>query len=404
MSKLAPTCSSKDADPRARTKVQPRWILLVSTLVLGLAPCQTLSAETGVAASPDTAAPHKPQPLFEFRELYALGHFGNSYEVMGNDEFRSVFAENKFWGFNSYADWFNTDDCKDPFASGHTYGLGDAQWDAKKEHLAIVQRLGLLRTLELHPNHVYITQCLPGLLATRAAPNSSQVVHGQLICPSIPAARAMILKNHENMFADLARSGVRLDRLMACPYDFGGCRCKKCDPWILTFAKLTHEIYQIARKYHPHVKMNMMGWWWKPEEHRLFAEWADKNAPGWVDIMQLQVLYGETRTSDLPLPKGCRRGAFIHIGYAEEKAPLDIYDHFGPVIAADRIERTVANLKAQGTVGFSAYSEGNYADVNCACWPACQRANIRRPTKSWPPMPAAISASMPIPRGCGRPG
>jgi len=59
------------------------------------------------------------------------------------------------------------DDCKDPFASGHTYGLGDALWDAKKINYGSAQALGLPRDMVLTPNHVYLDQCLPGLLATK---------------------------------------------------------------------------------------------------------------------------------------------------------------------------------------------------------------------------------------------
>ena len=104
--------------------------------------------------------------------------------------------------------------------------------------------------------------------------------------------------------------------------------------------------------------MNMIGWWWTAEEHRLFADWVDQNAPGWVGVMYLHLPYGATRVADVPLPKGCQRGAFIHIGYAEQASPRDMYGHFGPIIAAERIQQTMHDLKAQGVVGYMAYSEG----------------------------------------------
>jgi hypothetical protein len=282
-----------------------------------------------------------------------------------------LLGEMKFWGLNSYGDWFNMDDCKDPFAAGHLCGLSEALWDAKKEHFAIVQRLGLSRTLNFHPNHAFLTQCLPGLLAAGPSRRAgTQTVHGQLICPSVPEARAFILKNHENLFADLARSGVQLNTLMSCPYDYGGCRCEKCDPWIVTHAKLAYEIYKIGRKYYPHVKMNVMGWWLTPEDHRLFADWVDANAPGWIDIVMVSIPYGKSAVPKVILPKGSRRGALIHIGCAEHgwdsRPNSDIYAHFGPVIAADRIQQTVIDMKAQGLVGFTAYSEGVFDDVNKA--------------------------------------
>ena len=110
----------------------------------------------------------------------------------------------------------------------------------------------------------------------------------------------------------------------------------------------------------------MVGWWWTEEEHRQFAEWADRNATGWVKSMYLHIPYGATSVSSVPLPRECRRGAFVHVGYAEQASPRDVYGHLGPVVAASRIERTVADLGRQGVSGVMAYSEGVFDDVNRA--------------------------------------
>lgn len=76
----------------------------------------------GVCEEDTTSAPKTPsaapEQAFAVCELYAPGHFGNSYEVLGDNEIRSVLSEAKFWGFGRYGDWFDTDDCKDPFAPG----------------------------------------------------------------------------------------------------------------------------------------------------------------------------------------------------------------------------------------------------------------------------------------------
>jgi hypothetical protein len=66
------------------------------------------------------------------------------------------------------------------------------------------------------------------------------------------------------------------------------------------------------------------------------------------------------------LPKDCRKGAFVHIGYAEQASPKDPYGHLGPLIAAERLEKTVADLRAQGVTCVMAYSEGVHDDVNKA--------------------------------------
>ncbi len=300
------------------------------------------------------------RPLLATRTLYAPGHFGNSYECLGENEFRARLKEWKEWGFNEYADWFDTIDCADPFEDPH-FNLGGAMWEAKKGRFSIAQSLDLPCVLVITPNHVFLDQCQPDVAAMK-----KERIFGQLVCPSIPRGREIILQDYENWFKDLAEAGIHLTAISAAPYDYGGCACEACQPWILTFAKLSREIHAIAEKHHPGVEMRFVGWWWTADEHRLLAEWADKEAPGWVKNMALHIPYGKDDVADVPLPRGCARQAFVHIGYAEEASPKDVYAHLGPVIAAKRIERTVAALKKHGCTGWMAYSEGVYDDVNKA--------------------------------------
>jgi hypothetical protein len=295
-------------------------------------------------ALPAPAAVLSPQRLFAVCELYAPGHFGNSYEVLGPNQMRAVLAEAGFWGFNRYGDWFDMDDCKDPFASGHTYGLGDALWESKKTNFGSAQTLGLLRDLLLTPNHVFVDQCLPEVLAVKGGR-----VFGQVICPSKPKARQLILKDYEDLFADLARSGVRLTHLNAAPYDFGGCRCKQCDPWILTFAQLSHEIYAIARKYHPQIKMDMIGWWWTAEEHRLLAEWVDQHAPGWVERMYLHLPYGATKIADVRLPKGCQPARRVWAPRAGRRRPTAAANRGRPQSPGGHRDRRLLGRRFRGS-------------------------------------------------------
>ncbi len=303
-----------------------------------------------------------PAVRFAVRELYAPGHFGNSYEVMGPREMRRYLAEAKHWGFNRYGDWFDMEDCSDPFADKSLVRLGDAMWERKKENFRSAQRLGFTCDLLITPNHVYVDQCRPELLATKG-----KRIFGQLICPSNPKARAIILKNYQHLFADLAAAGVRLKAISSCPYDFGGCACPKCQPWILTFAKLMREIHALAERYHPGVESHMIGWWWTAEEHRLLADWADREAPGWIKSIYLHIPYNATHVADVPLPKGCRRGAFVHIGYSDASGKSrDIYGHLGPVVAPGRLPRTIQGLANSGVTAVMAYSEGVFDDVNKA--------------------------------------
>jgi hypothetical protein len=341
--------------PSSLKTVLSATLALLATVGLSLAALRRGAAES---ANPP---PAKSSPPFAVRELYAVGHFGNSYEVMGEYEMRRYLAEAKRWGFNRYADWFDMEDCSDPFAEKGLVLLSHAMWERKKQNFRSAQALGLSCDLVITPNHVYVDQCRPALLAKKGPK-----IFGQLICPSQPEARAMILKNYENLFADLARAGVRLRAINSCPYDFGGCACEKCRPWILTFAKLMREIHAIAERYHFGIENHMIGWWWTPEEHRLLADWADREAPGWIKSMSLHIPYSATTVAGVRLPKGCQRWAFVHIGYADQANPRDIYGHFGPVAAPLRLPETVEHLAASGVTGVMAYSEGMFDDVNKA--------------------------------------
>lgn len=299
----------------------------------------------------------------DVREWYAPGHFGNSYEVMGEREMRDLLKEAVYWGFNRYGEWFDMIDCSDPFAERRLYNLGHALWDRKKANFLTAQALGLECDLIITPNHVFRDQCLPELIAVMTGR-----IFGQLICPSIPAARKTILADYENIFRDLRQSGVHLKSINLGPYDYGGCACDACKPYIVTFAKLSRDIHSIAERYHPGVEANFIGWWWEKEEHQLFADWADREAPGWVNSIYLHIPYREMDVGDVPLPRGCHRRAFIHIGYAQVSAndPQDKYGHLGPVIAAARLERTLHDLTAGNVDGYMTYSEGVHDDVNKA--------------------------------------
>ena len=322
---------------------------------------RTISLTLLVLTALSLVAPAARAAEAPFCELYAAGHFGNWYEVAGVNEMRRALTEAKHWGFNRYADWFDATDCVDPFSGDPQYSLANALWDLKRVHFRTAQSLGLATDLVITPNHVYRDQLKPEWLAKRGPR-----IQGQLICPHQPGAREAILKNYQNLFADLAKAGVSLTAINAAPYDYGGCACNQCKPWIITFAQLTLDIHKIARTYHPKVELHFIGWWWTAEEHKLFAEWMDEHAPGVAVSMALHIPYDQTGVADVPLPKGCRKHAFVHIGYPDRSAPRDIYAKTGPVVAPKRIAGTVTNLSTQSVTGVMAYSEGIYDDVNKA--------------------------------------
>ncbi len=336
--------------PAATCSKPTTWLQIAAPVLIGMV---LLTRTVCLAAGKPAKGP--------VCEMYAPGHFGNSYECAGILEMRRILAEAKHWGFNHYSDWFDMVDCGDPFNSGRLHNLGNELWDRKKAHFKSAQSLGLPCSLMMTPNHVYNDQLRPEWLAKK-----TRRFFGQLICPSVPGARKAILTNYTNLFRDLKASGIRLSGVGFYPFDYGGCACEKCKPWIKTYAVLSYEIYKIARTYHPGVEMHHVGWWWSKTEHEIFAKWADSEAPGVVKSIALHIPYGKTTVGDVRLPKGCRRRAFVHIGYGEKAEPRDKYGHLGPVIASKRIARTVTDLRQQGVTGVMAYCEGLFEDVNKA--------------------------------------
>jgi hypothetical protein len=135
----------------------------------------------------------------------------------------------------------------------------------------------------------------------------------------------------------------------------------------VTFGKLLLDIRRTAQEFFPGVKLRLVGWWWTPEEHALFKEWADRQAPGAFPSLARHIQYGRTAPiGDAVLPADCQGHAFVHIGYADAAKPSDVYGAWGPVISPVRIPRTVEGLLTGGATGLVAYSEGVFDDANQA--------------------------------------
>ncbi len=300
-----------------------------------------------------------------YRELYCPAHFGNSYEVMWSNEMRDLLAEAKHWGFTHYGDWFDNQDLRSPASLGlhDDYSTGPELRRRKISHYRSAAAVGLGLDLVLTPNHVYVDQVRDNLAAERAESH----VFGQLICPSISEARDIIIGNHRDLFRELYEAGVALSSISACPYDFGGCTCEKCKPWIVTFGKLVVDIYEAAREFFPDIVPRLIGWWWRPEDHVQFNAWANRDYPGLFQSLASYIKYGEyVLDATNAFPNDCESHAFIHIGYADRHEPHDLYGGWGPTIAPNRIERTVRDLSAKGYTGYMAYSEGQFDDINKA--------------------------------------
>jgi hypothetical protein len=295
---------------------------------------------------------------FPVRECYCPAHFGNSYEAMWPREMAAYLAELKWMGFNRYGDWITTTDICNPYTSDAAWDLAKEQLDHKKRAFRAAQDLGLGLNLIVTPNHVYLDQLRPHYAAVK-----TKKIFGQLVCPSHPEARRLILENFDRWFGDLADAGLRFSAFTAFAYDYGGCDCPKCRPWILTFARLMKEVHALAQRRHPGIEPWFCSWWWTPEEHRQFNAWAAQEAPGWLKGMTMHIEYGQTRPKNVAVPAGSRKLAFVHVGYGDTR-DMEVYGRVGPVIAPHRVPQTLGELRQGGFDGFQAYSEGVLDDCN----------------------------------------
>lgn len=293
------------------------------------------------------------------RELYCPSHFGNTYEVTLPGEMTALLAEAKFWGFNRFSDWFDTIDLYNVYEKKHNlFNMPEAIWARKFSNFKCANELGFELGLVVAPNHVFANQVTPENEAEKTGR-----IFGQLVCPSKPGAIEMILKNYRNLFQDFKERGLRLGSIAGGAYDYGGCTCEKCRPWIVTFGKLFKQIAELAEEFFGSISVELWGWWWTDEDHKEFTKWADAEAPGYFKAMAFHLPYGVTDYLVRPIPGNCAEKAFVHIAYGE-KSNRDAYCHFGANIAPVRLEKTVSYLVSRGAAGFLAYSEGDHDDIN----------------------------------------
>ncbi len=304
--------------------------------------------------------------MLKVRNMYCPSHFGNSYECASKNEMREILSEAKFWGLNCYSDWFDTIDLYDPYAREKNgislFNMPEAMWERKFSHYRTAHDLGFELGLAIAPNHVFSDQLTLGKQAVK-----TENIFGQLLCPSDPVSHEVILKNYKNLFNDFKSHGLNLKSLEANPYDYGGCACEKCSPWITAFAELYKNIFEMAKTFFPEIKANMICWWVSEEEHEILDGWLAKNASNLLNSKIHYIPYGRTSYDITKYTINEKYGerAFVHVGYGGGRNS-DLYGHFGPVAAPKRIEETVKFLETRKAEGFSAYCEGTFEDLNRA--------------------------------------
>lgn len=100
----------------------------------------------------------------------------------------------------------------------------------------------------------------------------------KLICPSVPEARAALIKSRELYFKHCGK----IDHFIICPADVAGCHCEKCKPWANTVYNLSKEIADVLHKYHPNAKVYVSNQEYDWNENDLFFNRIRNEDSSWL--------------------------------------------------------------------------------------------------------------------------
>jgi hypothetical protein len=260
-------------------------------------------------------------------------------------------------GASGYGDWFDTNDMPDPYNPQSVYNQSMMLWRRKKEWLTYSQQLGLDNILIVTPNVGFVDQMLPEWMGVR---NRKLHVQGQVLCPSNPEAREVMMGNQRNLFEDLQKSNISVSKIVCFPYDDGGCGCDQCQPYYPVFLALVHDLYRTVQPFYPKLKVDICGWWTSEEESKQLQDFVAGPAKEWFDNFQFSATYGvfeipdvSPRLGDIPL------GCFLHIAFSNERS--DVYMTNGIHTASNRIKSVIRSFAERQCQGFMSYNE-SFAD------------------------------------------
>ncbi|TNJ67882.1 hypothetical protein FE784_01675 [Paenibacillus hemerocallicola] len=293
-------------------------------------------------------------PSIKDRIHYMPGHFGNSFEVCWSGEMRRYLEDMALSGASGYGDWFDPNDMPDPYNPHVYHSTSMFLWRRKKEWLSYSQQLGLDNVLVVTPNVGYVDQMRPEWVGVR---NHQLRVQGQVLCPSNPQAREVILDNQKRLFEDLMRSGILISKIVCAPYDDGGCACPACQPYYPVFLQLVKDVHDTVSVFYPGLKADICGWWTSEEESGQLLEFVNGPARAWFGSFQFSASYG---VFELPedirvRTGGMNLGCFLHIGFSHDRR--DVYTKTGVHSASRRIRSVLKSFGRSECAGFMTYNE-----------------------------------------------
>lgn len=159
----------------------------------------------------------------------------------------------------------------DPFDNEAGNADGRQVWAKAKELWKIGKGLGLKLGLVDSANDPYKNQVTPKIVAE----GGLKYLDKPLANPMVPEARALLLRNKENMYRDLERAGIQLDNVLWFPYDTGGCFNEACRPWMLKVLELTEQLGAGLKKYNPNARVFITDWLASDDEGRMMVDYLN---------------------------------------------------------------------------------------------------------------------------------
>jgi hypothetical protein len=292
------------------------------------------------------------KPVMPVRMLYLAIHCDNYYEMQPAEATIAIVEDLALWGIDGVSVWLEEAKYNDPFDPRADHADVRRKWEKEKAVLAAAQRLGLETGYVLCANEVFRGQATPDILAH--APDGPFKM--AMACPSTKGGRALVLRNKDHLFRELAEAGVRLSRALIFPYDTGGCNDDRCKPWISTFLKLTEDLAGVIHRHHPDTRVYITDWHCKDDEARMIADFYNQRRPAW-----LAGIWKDDRH-----PPDRFAAVDTEILNFVEITEIGAWGTMGANPFAVRLPKLIAEMRRNRSQGFMAYSEGIYDDFNKA--------------------------------------
>jgi hypothetical protein len=294
------------------------------------------------------------QPVMPERVLYIPPHIHNFYEVKDAETIEPIVEEQALWGINGLSVWMDESEFNDPFDNSADSANTRRLLAKIKGLLQIGKGLGLKLGMVNCANDAYENQVRPDLTA-KSGPSWNQV---KLINPTIPAGRALLMRNKENLYRDLANSGLRLDNALYFAYDTGGCFDEACLPWIVTFLKLSEDYASALQRYHPGARPYVTDWLAHGDEDEMMTDYLNQHPQ-----TKIAGVWKEERSAMEHYTRLDKRfSLFVFV----DVTMVGGWGTIGAQPVPTRMSRSVGDGFRSGVTGLMMYTEGIFDDFNKA--------------------------------------